>query len=129
IPAAGKAIHQYLRPAERSLGNALNQVGVSVGIMVATPLATVLALRAGWRSAFLVTGILGLAWIPLWNWAARRVPAVAPPKPEPTDRVAMLRDRRLWTFVVANALSMVGYSLWTVWTPKYFMTVHHLTLA
>jgi ACS family hexuronate transporter-like MFS transporter len=41
----------------------------------------------------------------------------------------MLRDRRLWTFVVANALSMVGYSLWTVWTPKYFMTVHHLTLA
>jgi ACS family hexuronate transporter-like MFS transporter len=43
--------------------------------------------------------------------------------------MAMLRDPRLWTFIVANALSMVGYSLWTGWTPKYLMKVHHLTLA
>jgi MFS transporter, ACS family, hexuronate transporter len=129
IPAAGKAIHQYLRPAERSVGNALNQVGVSAGIMAATPVATALALWKGWRSAFIVTGLLGLMWIPLWNWAARRAPAGPAPRPDPGARAEMLRDRRLWTFVVANALSMVGYSLWTVWTAKYFMTVHHLTLA
>src|SRR5262249_53647987 len=43
IPAAGKAIHQYLRPAERSLGNALNQIGVSTGMILATPIATGLA--------------------------------------------------------------------------------------
>src|ERR1039458_1096136 len=30
IPAAGKAIHQYLKPAERALGNAVNQAGVSL---------------------------------------------------------------------------------------------------
>ena len=129
IPAAAKAIHQYLRPAERSLGNALNQMGVSFGIMAATPLATGLALFKGWRSAFIVTGLLGLLWIPLWNWVARLVPAGAPPKPETSPRSAMLVDRRLWTFVVANALSMVGYSLWAGWTPKYFMKVHHLTLS
>ncbi|MBZ5617444.1 MAG: MFS transporter [Acidobacteriia bacterium] len=128
IPAAGKAIHQYLRPAERSLGNALNQTGVSLGIMAATPLATGLALWKGWRSAFIVTGLLGLLWIPLWNWVARLAPAATLPRPEAGARTAMVRDRRLWTFVVANALSMVGYSLWTVWTPKYFMKVHHLTL-
>jgi ACS family hexuronate transporter-like MFS transporter len=129
IPAAAKAIHQYLRPAERSLGNALNQMGVSIGIMAATPLATALALWKGWRSAFIVTGMLGLLWIPVWNWVARRVPAAPPPKPEAGARRAMLLDRRLWTFIVANALSMVGYSLWTSWTPKYLMRVHHLTLA
>ncbi len=129
IPAAAKAIHQYLKPAERSLGNALNQVAVSLGIIAATPVATALALSMGWRSAFIVTGLLGLTWIPLWNWAARRVPASAPPKPEPGARAALLRDRRLWTFVAANALSMAGYSLWTNWTPKYFKTVHNLTLA
>lgn len=129
IPAAAKAIHQYLRPAERSLGNALNQTGVSVGIMAATPLATVLALWKGWRSAFIVTGLLGLLWIPLWNGVARLVPAATLPKPDAAARTAMLFDRRLWTFIVANALSMVGYSLWTSWTPKYLMKVHHLTLA
>jgi ACS family hexuronate transporter-like MFS transporter len=129
IPAAAKAIHQYLRPAERSLGNAVNQMGVSFGIMAATPLATGMALWKGWRSAFIVTGLLGLLWIPLWNLVARVAPAAPLPKPEAGSRTAMLLDRRLWTFMVANALSMVGYSLWTVWTPKYFMKVHHLTLA
>jgi len=129
IPAAAKAIHQYLRPAERSLGNALNQMGVSVGIIAATPLATALALWQGWRSAFIATGLLGLLWIPLWRGAARLAPVSALPKPESGSSAAMMADRRLWVFLAANALSMVGYSLWTSWTPKYLMKVHHLSLA
>ena len=89
IPAAGKAIHQYLRPAERALGNAVNQAGVSLGMILAPPIATFLALRSGWRQAFVVTGILGLLWIPLWNWAARRAGGVAAPRLEATAGVAM----------------------------------------
>jgi len=71
IPAAGKAIHKYLLPGERALGNAVNQAGVSLGQIVAPVLATWIAVRSGWRAAFIVTGVLGLAWIPLWNWAPR----------------------------------------------------------
>ena len=128
IPGAGKAIRQYLKPAERALGNALNQMGVSFGMIVAPPLATFLALRTGWRQAFIFTGLAGLAWIPLWNWVARR----APLSPEPMTRVGpgigILRDARLWRFVAANALAMAGYSLWTNWTTLYLVEVHHLTL-
>ncbi len=129
IPAAGKAIHQYLRPAERALGNAVNQAGVSLGLVVAPPLATWIAVRSGWREAFVATGVLGLAWIPVWNWAARRSRAAATPKLERKAGAEMLRDRRLWAFVAANALSMVGYSLWTNWTTLYLVEVHRLTLV
>jgi ACS family hexuronate transporter-like MFS transporter len=131
IPAAGKATHRYLAPAERALGNALNQAGVSLGSMAALPLAAWLAGTAGWRAAFLVTGSLGLLWIPLWNWTARRAasPAVtdAPPLPSVTAS-GILSDRRLWAFVAANAVGMVGYSLWTNWATQYFVDVYHLTL-
>jgi ACS family hexuronate transporter-like MFS transporter len=129
IPAAGKAIHQHLRPAERALGNALNQAGVSLGLILAPPIATWLAMRGGWRQAFVVTGALGLAWIPLWNWAARRatLPARAATGRRPCPSV--LRDPRLWAFVAANALSMIGYSLWTNWTTLYLVEVHGLTLV
>jgi ACS family hexuronate transporter-like MFS transporter len=82
IPAAGKAIHQYLQPAERALGNAVNQAGVSLGLILAPPIATWLAMHGGWRQAFVVTGALGLAWIPLWNWAARRATPPAPAEEE-----------------------------------------------
>jgi ACS family hexuronate transporter-like MFS transporter len=129
IPAAGKAIHQYLRPAERALGNAVNQAGVSLGMILAPPIATFLALRSGWRQAFVVTGLLGLLWIPLWNWTARRAGGVPAPRLQATAGVEMLRDRRLWAFIAANGLSMIGYSLWTNWTTLYLVDVHHLTLA
>jgi len=129
IPAAGKAIHQYLRPAERALGNAVNQAGVSLGMVLAPPLATWLAVRSGWRQAFIVTGVLGIVWIPVWNWAARRAGAAAVPKLDRGAGLEMLRDSRLWSFVAANALSMIGYSLWTNWTTLYLVDVQHLTFA
>ena len=127
IPAAGKAIHQYLRPAERALGNAVNQAGVSLGAILAPPLAVAVAVHSGWRAAFVVTGALGLAWIPLWNWAARRTSTAPLPKLKAGASAAMLRDRRLWAFVAANALNMAGYYLWSNWTTLYLFDVHHLT--
>jgi ACS family hexuronate transporter-like MFS transporter len=128
IPAAGKAIHQYLRPGERALGNAVNQAGVSLGSVVAPLLATWIALRSGWRQAFVLTGVLGLFWIPLWLWVSRRAPAApVPAQPRGAD-AAMLRDRRLWVFAAANALSMVGYFFWFLWTSKYMVDVYRLTL-
>jgi MFS transporter, ACS family, hexuronate transporter len=128
IPASGKAIYQYLRPGERALGNAVNQAGVSLGSVIAPLLATWIFLRSGWRHAFVVTGVLGLAWIPLWLWVSRRSPAApTPPQPRAANS-AMLRDRRLWVFALANALSMVGYFFWFFWTSKYMVDVYRLTL-
>ena len=129
VPASGKAIYQYLQPAERALGNALSQAGLSLGLILAPPIATWLAMRGGWRQAFVVTGALGLAWIPLWNWAARRATPPAPPETSQKACPTMLRDRRLWAFVAANAIGMIGYSLWTNWTTLYLVEVHGLTLV
>jgi ACS family hexuronate transporter-like MFS transporter len=128
IPSAGKAIHTYLRPPERAMGNAINQAGVSLGAILAPPVATWIAVRYGWRMAFVLTGVLGFLWIPVWNWAARHS-APTPKASMVLGHGELLRDRRLWSFVAANALSMVGYSLWTNWTTQYLVDMHHLTVA
>jgi ACS family hexuronate transporter-like MFS transporter len=125
IPAAGKAIHQLLKPAERALGNAANQSAVSLGMVLAPPIATAIFVRAGWRAAFIVTGVTGLLWIPLWL----RVAPVGQALPPANPARDMLRDRRLWLFVLANALSMVPYSLWVNFTTLYFVEAHRLTLV
>ncbi|HWB98776.1 MAG TPA: MFS transporter [Bryobacteraceae bacterium] len=130
IPAAGKAIHQYLLPSERALGNALNQAGVSLGLVLAPPIATWIAVAYGWRNAFVVTGLLGLLWIPVWNVVAARFGGIHQPARQPIfSGTELLRHSRLWAFVAANALSMTGYSLWTNWTTTYLVDVHHLTLV
>ena len=129
IPAAGKAIDQFLKPAERAIGNAMNQAGVSLGLIAAPPLAIWIAGQYGWRYAFLATGVLGLAWIPLWNFVARLSPPAPAAKANLGDSTALLRDPRLWAFVAANALTMFGYSLWSNWSTFYFTDVQGLSLA
>lgn len=129
IPGAGKAIYGYLLPAERALGNALNQAGVSLGLIVAPPAAAWIAVHYGWRQAFVATGCLGLLWIPLWNLTARHVPAMPVPITHNPSPTTLLRDARLWVLVAANALNMSVYSLWTNWTTLYLVEKHRLALV
>jgi ACS family hexuronate transporter-like MFS transporter len=130
VPAVGKAIARYLRPEERALGNAVSQIGLGMGAMLAPPLGIWLAGRHGWSAPFLVTGALGLVWIPLWNRMARAVPAKEVVRPEPVPAAGrLLRDRRLWAFVLANVLSMTVYTLWSNWTTVYLVQSHRLALA
>ncbi len=127
IPAAGKAIDSFLLPAERALGNALNQAGVSAGMIAAPPLAIYIATHYGWRDAFVATGVLGLLWIPLWNAVSRLMPLAVDRGPRAAAS-PLWRDARLWAFVAANAFTMFGYSLWTNWTSIYFTDVQGLAL-
>jgi ACS family hexuronate transporter-like MFS transporter len=130
IPAAGKAMHEYLEPPERALGNGLNQAAIFLGAILAPPAATWLAVRYQWRAAFVVTGVAGLLWIPLWNSVARGSPPLRKSAIEPLARsMAILREPRMWGFIVANALSMVTYSLWSNWTTLYLVEVNKLTLV
>ena len=131
VPAAGKAIGTYLPPKERALGNAVSQIGISVGGMLAPLCAIGLAAQFGWRWAFVATGAAGFAWIPLWLWASRLAPRVETAHDTtaaPSSR-DLLRDSRLWACVAATALGMVPYALWFNWI-TVFLTQHHgLTLA
>ncbi|MGA3043188.1 MAG: MFS transporter, partial [Bryobacteraceae bacterium] len=134
IPGAGKAIHRYLAPEERALGNAWNQAGVSLGLILAPPVATWIAMRYGWRQAFVVTGALGMIWIPLWNITARTAEPRHPAEPPPlgSDFYStrdLFQSPRLWALVAANALNMSVYSLWTNWTTLYLVEKHRLALA
>jgi ACS family hexuronate transporter-like MFS transporter len=130
IPAAGKAMHEYLAKEERAMGNGLNQAAVFAGAILAPPVATWLAVRYQWRAAFVVTGIAGLLWIPLWNFAARSVPPAGRSAVEPlASSISIVRQPRMWGFMLANALSMVTYSLWSNWTTLYLVGVNRLTFV
>lgn len=130
IPASGKANALYLAPKERSLGAAVNQIGLSIGAAGAPLAGTWLALTHGWRSAFVVTGLLGFIWVPVWLATARRIPPQAPPRERIRMRLSdVIADRRLWALVGANVLCMVLYSLWSNWTTLYLVEERGLALA
>ena len=62
IPATAKGFALYLEPRERAMGTALNQAGITLGMMAAPLLVGVLAASYGWRVGFVATGLAGFAW-------------------------------------------------------------------
>lgn len=128
VSAIGKAIAMYLLPEERAVGQASSQLGLSLGASLAPRFAVFFAYRYSWRWTFFAVAILSVAWIPLWMATSRAIPAVVDSHGASSGARSeqLLRDRRLWALVIANAVSMTLYSLWTNWTPTYLV---HLGLT
>ena len=122
IPGTGKANGAYLESHELALGTAVNQIGISIGGVLAPLMVGFLAPHYGWRALFVVCGALGFVWIPIWLYTAARIPhREASRRAAPVAASAMLRDRRFWGLVIANILYMTMYTLWTNWTTEYFV--------
>jgi len=128
IPCTAKANGMYLGAEDLAFGTALNQVGITIGAVAAPLLVAGLAPVYGWRFPFVLCGILGFAWLPLWWFTTRRVPAHAAPSNTVLMPIAkILRDRRIWGLIAANALVMTLYTLWTNWTTLYLVQERHLS--
>jgi ACS family hexuronate transporter-like MFS transporter len=66
FPAATKAIGEWFPPRQRAMGVGIFNTGSVIGAAVASPLAAFVALRFGWRMAFVFTGLLGFIWLIAW---------------------------------------------------------------
>jgi MFS transporter, ACS family, hexuronate transporter len=128
IAAVTKAVALYLLPRERAVGQAMSQLGLSLGAGLAPAFAVYFSYRYSWHWAFYAAGLLSLAWIPMWFATARSIPPVAEPSSGQTAHsFGLLRDPKLWTLMIANMLGMTVYSLWANWAPTFLIRVHHLT--
>jgi MFS transporter, ACS family, hexuronate transporter len=128
LPASGKAYALLLKPRERSLGTAANQLGLAAGSVGAAILA---GWVTHWQSAFYCAAPLGFLWIPIWIWTSRRAPLDHSARPPVSDLAGsagtVLRDPKLWALAGANLLTMPLYSLWTNWTTAYLVRERGLT--
>jgi len=67
-PGATKAVSEWFPESERSLAVALFDSGSAVGAAIAPVLTIALyELWGTWRPAFMLTGLLGFAWLLLWR--------------------------------------------------------------
>jgi ACS family hexuronate transporter-like MFS transporter len=132
VPAFGKLNGIYLKPSERALGAAVNQVGLALGGILAAA-AVPLAVIFGWRVPFAACGVLGLLWIPLWLLTSRLIPPQYAARELAAARtvrmsLAIFGKRDMWVLMLANVLWMGGYSLWNNWLTLYLFHVQHVPL-
>src|SRR5580658_9377081 len=102
IAAVTKAVAMYLLPPERAVGQAMSQLGLSLGAGIAPAFAVYFSYRYSWHWAFYAAGALSLAWIPMWLATARVIPPVSlPATGNSAHSFGLLRDPKLWALIVA----------------------------
>jgi ACS family hexuronate transporter-like MFS transporter len=127
--ASPKAVSQWFVAKERAFAVGLYSIGSSVGATVAPLLVLATSNRFGWRAAFVITGLLGLAWVIPWLLIARRpggaaVEAAADARPVADESEwALWRDimRRplVWRLMLARLLTDSVWYFYLFWMPKY----------
>ncbi|HEX3770098.1 MAG TPA: MFS transporter [Polyangiaceae bacterium] len=134
FPGGVQAIQRGLAPADRARGMSLLFVGMSLGGMLAPPIAIGVATRFGWRAAFLGTALLAAIWVPCWlavtAGAATReaLDDASTDGPRPTmlavaAHPAVMRG-------VAGLLAIVPASAFALaWESKYYVRQFGLTQA
>jgi ACS family hexuronate transporter-like MFS transporter len=147
FPAGLKAVSEWFPMRERALAVGIFNAGTAVGGAFAVPVVSFIALRWGWRWAFVGTGSLGFVWVLAWALfyrlpqdhprlgAAERALITEGGGAEERGAAAsvslgrLLRMRAAWGCILARALTdPISYFL-NFWIPKYLQAERGFTLA
>jgi ACS family hexuronate transporter-like MFS transporter len=133
--ASPKVVADWFRPGERALAIGIYSIGSTVGATIAPFLVFVTATSFGWRGAFFITGLLGLAWIVPWVIVARRAPASASTAigAAPAEQkgaggeaalwVSILSRPAVWGLMLTRLMTDSTWYFYQFWMPTYLHDV------
>jgi ACS family hexuronate transporter-like MFS transporter len=146
-PGASKTVAEWFPSQERGLAVAIFDSGSSVGGAVAALSIPLIAIRFGWRSAFIVSGLVGFVWLLMWLRvyhlvdrhprvtpaevayirAGQEVPSASPER-GPRRWLKLARDRNVWGIVLGRALTDPIWWFYITWLPKYLSDARGFSL-
>ena len=134
FPGCIKATAEWFPRRERAFATGIFNASSNMGVML-SPLIVMLAVRFGWRAAFILTGTLGFAWVALWalfykapeahrNLGADERELILSDKDLTDSAVqvpwtSLLRYRQTWAFALGKMMSDPVWWFYLFWLPTY----------
>ena len=143
FPAGIRAVTDWFPQRERALAIGIFNAGANVGAIITPLLVPVLVLSFGWRAAFFLTGVFGVAWLVAW-WAIYRHPAehgkvgqaelawIQHDPADPVEKIAwtqLVRRRETWAFALGKLLIDPIWWFFLFWLPGYLFERYDLNLT
>jgi MFS family permease len=129
FPSYGKVLGSHFKERHRGFANAMIMVGLALGPALGMWVGGRTVGRFGWRPFFLMLGLAGLLWLPLWAaWMPRRTDAPSRSQARTAGVLDILRRRSSWGTCIGQA--SINYFLYflVTWLPSYLQRGRHLTL-
>ena len=141
--ASIKSVAEWFPRKERALATGIFNAGTNVGAIIAPLIVPWIALRLGWRWAFLLTGSLGFAWLILWLSIYRKPEQhpgctnqertyIQSDQPEPPGKIKwtqLLPLRQTWTVAAGKFVTDPIWWFYLFWIPDYLQREHGLHLT
>ena len=133
FPGGIKAVAEWFPKKERAFATGLFNAGTNIGAIVTPLVIPVVTLAWGWRAAFIVTGVGGLVWLPIWL-LVYRTPAPARSASRRRTRPHRERSRRrggrvpgraccgkreTWAYAIGKFLIDPVWWMFLFWLPDF----------
>ena len=120
FPGASKVIARHVEPENRGLANSVVATGIALGPVVGTFAGGLMVASYGWRTMFVVFGLITLLWVVPWLLTARRLPTFAPAGREPAVPIGQVaRTRAVWAMGIGHFGATYPLYFIIVWVPLY----------
>jgi ACS family hexuronate transporter-like MFS transporter len=131
-PAGLTAVAQWFPKSERAFATGVVNAGVNIGAIVTPIVVPFLVLRFGWRSAFVITGIVGTIWLVGWVLAFP-VPRDNGTRTNPDSLPGVawsrvFRRKETWAYAIAKFLIDPIWWMFLFWLPDFFAKRYGLDL-
>ena len=146
-PGASKAVAEWFPAKERGVAVAIFDSGSSVGGAVAAITVPWVAIKLGWRYAFVFSGVLGFLWLALWlrvYYPLSRHPRLSSEEKDlieagrDTAKVSaragagrwltLLKDSNTWGILLGRSLTDPIWWFYVFWLPQYLSDVRGFSL-
>jgi ACS family hexuronate transporter-like MFS transporter len=119
-----KVISQWFPPHERALAGGIFNAGTVIGAAAAPLLIVPIGMAYGWRWAFVLPSLLGLAWLIPWlatfrDRAEAPLDPVEKPRPADISLGALFAKRQVWGAVLVRAMGGPVTHFYWYWLPEY----------
>jgi ACS family hexuronate transporter-like MFS transporter len=142
FPGGIKAMAEWFPKKERAFATGLFNAGTNIGAIVTPLVIPAVTLAWGWRAAFVVVGIAGLIWLPIWLLTYRRpreakglsaaelahIESDAPDAVETVPWTRLLRYRETWAYAIGKFLIDPIWWMFLFWLPDFLSKTYGLDL-
>ena len=142
FPAAIKTVAEWFPQRERAFATGLFNAGTNIGAVVTPMTVPFITARFGWTWSFVLTGVLGFAWLVAWLVIYEkpdRHPRLKAPERAfiCSDPVApathmpwasLMGYRQTWSFATAKFLTDPIWWMYLFWLPDFFSRNYGLSL-
>jgi MFS family permease len=129
FPGGSKIITRHVPAEKRGIANAALALGIALGPAAGTLAGGLILESFGWRTIFIVFGVVTLLWLAPWQMTVRGLERDRDPSEPQVPVGLLLRKWPLWSMSIAHVASNYVFYFLLAWLPLYLTQSRGLSLG